>query len=49
MAMGFVGSFVVALAVKRVFIAYVRRAGFTPFAWYRIVAGGVALLWLAMR
>jgi undecaprenyl-diphosphatase len=48
-AIGFVVSFVVALAVIRVFIAYVSRAGFTPFAWYRIVAGGVALLWLAMR
>ena len=25
------------------------RYGFAPFAWYRIVAGAVALVWLAAR
>lgn len=46
---GFVVSFVVALAVIRLFVAYVSRAGFKPFAWYRIVAGAIALVWLGMR
>lgn len=46
-AVGFAVSFVVALAVIKLFVAYVSRAGFAPFAWYRIVAGAVAvwLLW----
>src|SRR5687768_16518819 len=48
-AVGFVVSFVVALAVIRVFVAYVSRAGFAPFAWYRIVAGMAALTWLMLR
>jgi undecaprenyl-diphosphatase len=42
---GFVVSFVVALAVIKAFVAYVSRAGFAPFAWYRIAAGLLAL-WL---
>lgn len=42
-AVGFVVSFVVALAVVKAFMALVTRHGFAPFAWYRIVAGGVAL------
>ena len=46
-AIGFTVSFVVAIVVIRAFVAYVSRAGFTPFAWYRILAGiaAVALLW----
>jgi undecaprenyl-diphosphatase len=48
-AIGFAVSFVVALAVIRLFVTYVSRSGFKPFAWYRIVAGAVALAWLAMR
>ena len=44
-AIGFAVSFVVALAVIRMFVAYVSRAGFSPFAWYRIVAGILAI-WL---
>ena len=46
---GFVVAFVVALAVIRVFVAYVSRAGFAPFAWYRIVAGIAAIAWLMLR
>lgn len=42
-AIGFAVSFVVALAVIRLFVAYVSRAGFTPFAWYRIAAGLLAI------
>jgi undecaprenyl-diphosphatase len=41
---GFVVSFLVALAVVKAFMAVVTRHGFGPFAWYRIVAGAVALL-----
>lgn len=48
-AIGFVVSFVVALAVIRAFVAYVSRAGFAPFAWYRIVLGILAMFWLASR
>lgn len=46
---GFVVSFVVALAVIRLFVAYVSRHGFAPFAWYRIVIGIAAVIWLTMR
>ena len=42
---GFAVAFVVALAVIKLFVAYVSRAGFAPFAWYRIAAGTLAL-WL---
>jgi undecaprenyl-diphosphatase len=48
-AVGFLVSFVVALGVVKAFIAIVTRHGFAPFAWYRIVAGAVALAWLSMR
>ena len=46
-SVGFVVSFVVALAVIKAFVAYVSRAGFAPFAWYRIAAGllAIVLLW----
>jgi undecaprenyl-diphosphatase len=48
-AIGFVISFLVALLVIRWFIGIVSRRGFGPFAWYRILVGGAALIWLAMR
>lgn len=47
-AIGFMVSFVVALAVIKAFVAYVSRAGFSPFAWYRIAAGILAI-WLLSR
>jgi len=47
-AIGFLVSFVVALVVIRAFVAYVSRSGFSPFAWYRIVAGVLAI-WLLGR
>ncbi|NOU02730.1 MAG: undecaprenyl-diphosphate phosphatase [Novosphingobium sp.] len=46
-AVGFAVSFVVALAVIKVFVAYVSRAGFAPFAWYRIAAGALAVFLLS--
>ncbi len=45
-AIGFVVSFVVAVGVVKAFLAVVTRYGFAPFAWYRIVAGIAALIWL---
>ena len=42
-------SFVVAIVVVKAFLAVVTRFGFAPFAWYRIVAGGAALVWLSLR
>ena len=47
--LGAVVSFVVAVIVVKAFMAIVTRFGFAPFAWYRIVAGGAALAWLAAR
>jgi undecaprenyl-diphosphatase len=47
--LGFVVAFVVALAVVKGFVALTGRYGFAPFAWYRIVVGGVALAWLLAR
>lgn len=48
-AIGFGVSFIVAMAVIRWFLAVVTRHGFAPFAWYRIVAGSIALIWLLFR
>jgi len=48
-AVGFAVSFVVAIVVVKAFVAYISRHGFAPFAWYRIIAGAAALLWLLMR
>jgi len=45
-AIGFAISFVVAALVIKGFMAIVTRYGFAPFAWYRIAAGVVALIWL---
>jgi undecaprenyl-diphosphatase len=42
-AVGFVMAFISSVLVVKPFLNVVRRRGFTPFAWYRIVAG-VALL-----
>jgi undecaprenyl-diphosphatase len=42
-AVGFVMAFIASAAVVKPFLAMVRRTGFAPFAWYRIVAGSVLL------
>jgi undecaprenyl-diphosphatase len=44
-AVGFVVSFVSALVVVKAFLSYVSHHSFAPFAWYRIVFGGLLLLW----
>jgi undecaprenyl-diphosphatase len=47
--LGSLVSFVVAIVVVKAFISIITRYGFAPFAWYRIVAGAGALVWLSMR
>jgi undecaprenyl-diphosphatase len=46
-AIGFVTAFISAALVVRPFLQFVRRAGFVPFAWYRIVVGTVLLAGIA--
>jgi undecaprenyl-diphosphatase len=46
LAIGSVVSFVVALVVIRLFLGYISKHGFIPFAIYRIVVGTAALVWL---
>ncbi len=48
-AIGFVMAFVASAVVVRPFLAVVRRRGFVPFAWYRIVAGALVLAAIAAR
>ncbi len=42
-AIGFVMAFLAALVVVKPFLRYVGRAGFAPFAWYRIGIGAAIL------
>jgi len=46
-AVGFVMAFIASALVVKPFLSYVRRSGFAPFAWYRIVLGAVLLAALA--
>lgn len=48
-ALGFVVAFIVALIVIKLFVGLVSRHGFAPFAWYRIISGAAALVWLTLR
>lgn len=48
-AIGFAAAFVVALLVVKAFVAIVARHGFAPFAWYRIIIGIAAIVWLSAR
>lgn len=48
-ALGAFVSFIVAWVVIKAFLAVVTRYGFAPFAWYRILVGAAALIWLGMR
>jgi len=45
-AIGFVVAFVVALLVVKWFVGLVGRTGFSPFGWYRIAVGALALVLL---
>jgi undecaprenyl-diphosphatase len=42
-AIGFVFAFIASALVVKPFLAVVRRAGFIPFAWYRILAGVILM------
>ena len=44
-AVGFVTAFITALIVVRVFLAFIARHTFAPFAWYRIGFGALVLLY----
>ncbi|MFA5119571.1 undecaprenyl-diphosphate phosphatase [Zavarzinia sp.] len=48
-AIGFAVAFVVAALVVRGVVGFIERHGFYPFAWYRIAAGSLILVWLALR
>ncbi|MGN0220565.1 MAG: undecaprenyl-diphosphate phosphatase [Prevotella sp.] len=41
-------AFVVAMLAIKFFIAYVTKYGFKAFGWYRIIVGGLILVWLCM-
>jgi undecaprenyl-diphosphatase len=45
---GLVLAFVASALVVRPFLGVVRRSGFVPFAWYRILAGVVIVLAIAI-
>jgi undecaprenyl-diphosphatase len=47
-ALGFVVSFVAGVLVVRYLLDFVSRHGFAPFAWWRIVVGGMGLGALAV-
>jgi len=42
-AIGFAMAFLASLLVIKPFLGFVRRAGFSPFAWYRILLGAALL------
>lgn len=44
-AVGFIVAFATALVVVKLFLSYVTRHNFTPFAWYRIGFGVLVLLY----
>jgi len=44
-AVGFVMAFIASALVVRPFLGVVRRRGFAPFAWYRIVVGLALIAW----
>jgi undecaprenyl-diphosphatase len=48
-AIGFIAAFIVAALVVSRLVAFISRYGFAPFAWYRILVGGVALALLGWR
>ena len=43
-AVGFTMAFLSSLVIIKPFLGFVRRAGFAPFAWYRIVLGAALLV-----
>jgi undecaprenyl-diphosphatase len=47
-ALGFAVSFVAGVVVVRYLLEFVSRHGFAPFAWWRIIVGGMGLGALAV-
>lgn len=47
-AIGSAVGFFTAIIVVRLFIAIITKVGFSPFGWYRIVAGTAGLVWLTL-
>jgi undecaprenyl-diphosphatase len=47
-ALGFVVSFLAGVLVVRTLLDFVGRHGFAPFAWWRIIVGGMGLGALAV-
>ncbi len=47
-ALGFIVSFIAGVVVVRYLLGFVSRHGFAPFAWWRIVVGGMGLGALAV-
>jgi len=45
MAVGFVTAFLAAIVVVKAFVRFVSGHSFHGFAWYRIVFGGILLVW----
>lgn len=48
MAVGFTVAFITAALLVKPLLAFISRHGFTPFAWYRIGVGALALLGLSL-
>jgi undecaprenyl-diphosphatase len=48
-AVGFVMAFIASLLVVRPFLGVVKRRGFAPFAWYRILLGLAIFAAIALR
>jgi undecaprenyl-diphosphatase len=49
LATGFIVSFIVAYAVSKWFLAFIRNKTFIPFAWYRIILGFVVLAYFTLK
>lgn len=47
-AVGFISAFISAVIVVKFMLNIVTRHGFTPFAWYRIIAGTAMMAWLLL-
>jgi len=41
--LGFIVSFIAGVLVVRYLVDFVGRHGFAPFAWWRIIVGGMGL------
>jgi undecaprenyl-diphosphatase len=45
-AAGFISAFLSAMLVVKIFVAYIKKHGFLPFAYYRIILGATMLYFL---